>query len=172
MVPPEERRGITFMPNVYWSAATPDDERNCMEKFVSFSMSTLLQQSSFSMAFVSGSLDGVCEIGYTPPSLLAEDDLTVTKKQALLRKPSTYRLCSAILKVFPGGTDKSQKRWTYEFLDKKMKRWMMGHVEKDQYMGTWIFCRCFLRDFRDPHPPVRNVLRSVLLLAFSMARMD
>ena len=49
-----------------------------MEKFVSFSMSTLLQQSSFSMAFVSGSLEGVCEIGYTPPSLLAEDDLALS----------------------------------------------------------------------------------------------
>jgi len=172
MVDPETRKGITFMPNVYWSAAVPDRHRTYMERFVSFTMNTLLQQSTFAMAFVSGSLEGVGEIGYTPPSLLAEDDLTATKKQALLAQPSTYRLCSAILKTFPsGGKDVPQKQWTYEFLDKKMKRWMMGHVEKDCYMSTWIFCRCLLRDFRDKHPPVRNVLRSVFLLLFSIARM-
>jgi hypothetical protein len=179
-VDPDTRRGITFMPNVYWGGDKPDRERTCMEKFVSFTMSTLLQQSSFAMAFVSGSLEGICAVGYTPPSLLAEDDLTFSKKQALLPKPSSYRLCSAILKVFDSAKNPSHghktrvratKEWTCAFLDKKMKRWMMGHVEKDMYFATWLILPCCLLDFEDPHPRVRNPLRAGLLLLSSVLRM-
>jgi len=58
-----------------------------------------------------------------------------------------------------------------DFLDKKMKRWMMGHVEKDAYMLTWIFFPQWLTNFSSPHPRGKHPLRSIGTLLVSILRM-
>jgi len=164
------RKGITFMPNIYWSADVPDVDRTLMEKIASFGMCSSTCIAPFSMAFVSGSLEGICAGGYTPPSLLSEDELAFTKKQALIPHPRTYRLCSVILKVFVS-TKKSEeqkvdeivsrnKTFGWDFMDKKLKRWFIGWLEVQYYLLTWILCRCCLHNVGKPHPPVRNPLRA------------
>jgi len=153
------RRGITFMPNIVWCADVPDLQRTTMEKIVSFGMCATTCVAPFSMAFVSGSLEGLCSVGYTPPCLLSEDELLFTKKQCLLVRPRTYRLCSMILKVFVA--ESGNRRFLRDFCDKKLKRWFIGWLEVQFYMFTWIFFRGRLHNVGAPHPPVRNPLRAL-----------
>lgn len=166
------RFGITFMPNVVWCANLPDVERTTWEKIISFGMSSSSCIAPFSMAFVSGSLEGICAAGYTPPSLLSEDELAFTKKQCLLPNPQTYRLCSVILKVFVTNNEgNANARFVWDFLDKKLKRWFIGWLEVQWYMLTWIFYRGILRNVGAPHPPVRSPVRAVWVLLLCFQRM-
>jgi hypothetical protein len=163
----DTRFSITFMPNVVWSANVPDLERTTIEKIVSFGMSSSSCVAPFSMSFVSGSLQGICAAGYTPPSLLSEDELAFTKKQLMLPRPTTYRLCSVILKVFVTSKEGNVK-FLWDFLDKKLKRWFIGWLEVQYYTLTWIFARGQLSTVGAQHPPVLDGFRAfhVFLLCF------
>lgn len=163
------RKGISFMPNIVWSAALPDWQRTTREKIASSWMNCAMHIAPFSMAFVSGSLEGICEGGYTPPSLLAEDELTFTKKQALIPCPRSYQLFSAIMKC-QASDEAANKTFFSDFLDKKMARWFLGWLEVQNYLTKWIFCRRRLNNTGSEHPRVRNAFRALGALLLNYQR--
>jgi hypothetical protein len=161
-----QRLSVSFMPNVFWSADIPDDERSFIEKFISFSMSVSSNMAPFSMSFVSGSLDGVCKVGYTPPGMLSEDELTFSKKMLLLPGATTYRLSSCIMKVFYPATAPSWDFGGTVFMP-KLERWFIGWIEVHAYLSQWLFGRCALPD----HPPVRYPAKGYGVLFLTLTRL-
>jgi len=159
-----QRLGVSFMPNVFWSADIPDSERSFLEKFISFAMSVSSNMAPFSMSFVSGSLNGAVQAGYTPPGLLSEDELTFSKKMLLLPNARTYRLSSCIMKVFYPAKAESLDFGGNIFMP-KLERWFIGWIEVHAYLSQWIFGRIGLPD----HPPVQYPCKGfgVLFLTFT-----
>jgi len=161
-----QRLGITFMPNVVWSADIADSHRSFLERSCSVAMSVASNIGPFSMAFVSGALEGAIQAGYTPPGLLSEDELMFTKKMCLLPRASTYRLSSIIMKVFyPPEAD--SKEFGGKVYVPKLERWFAGWVEVHAYLSTWLFGRRGLKD----HPPIAYPLRTFGVLVLTVFRL-
>jgi len=166
----EERHSVTFMPNTVWSVVSPDESRLFLELAVSFGMCASMNMAPYAMSFVSGSLTGAVAAGYTPPGLLAEDELTFMKKRALLAGASTCRLSATIVKLFPESTHHTSTS-SYLFFQKvfypKICRWYVGWLEVFAYFGTWL---CF-RSALPHHPPVKYPLKTIVALVYSISRM-
>eukprot|EP00747_Dinoflagellata_sp_TGD_P195053 gnl/TRDRNA2_/TRDRNA2_63175_c0_seq1.p1 gnl/TRDRNA2_/TRDRNA2_63175_c0~~gnl/TRDRNA2_/TRDRNA2_63175_c0_seq1.p1 ORF type:complete len:613 (-),score=73.82 gnl/TRDRNA2_/TRDRNA2_63175_c0_seq1:204-2042(-) len=158
------RHSITFMPNVVWSTDVPDSRRACLEIGLSCFMNSMLNIMPFAMAFVSGSLSGAIEAGYTPPALLAEDELMFMKKVALLPGSSTYRLSSTIMKIFYPN-DVGSIQFPSKIMAPKLARWFTGWVEVHAYFLTWLFCG--VRD----HPRVKNRFKTFAYLCATILRL-
>lgn len=158
------RKGITFMPNVFWSADIPDKDRSAMEITCSLGMSVSANMAPFSISFVSGSLLGAIEVGYTPPALLGEDELMFTKKVALIPHASTYRLSASIMKIFYPPHLGSHEFVASVFLP-KLVRWFVGWIEVHGYLLSWIFGRV------PNHPRVQCPLKSIGLFLLTTIRL-
>mmetsp|Transcript_80610 Transcript_80610/g.142732 ORF Transcript_80610/g.142732 Transcript_80610/m.142732 type:complete len:556 (-) Transcript_80610:150-1817(-) len=161
-----KRTGISFMPNVFWSADVPDNERSFLEKYCAFAMSVSANMAPFSMAFVSGSLNGVIQAGYTPPGLLSEDELTFAKRMCMVPHAATYRLSSCIMKVFYPPREQSY-RFGGNIYVPKLERWFVGWVEVHAYLLSWLCGRWGLPD----HPRVRNPGKALGVLFLSVSRL-
>jgi hypothetical protein len=160
------------MPNVFWSADVTDVERSFMERFVAFMMSVSSNMAPFSMAFVSGALDGAVRAGYTPPGLLSEDELMFVKKGIMLPNARTYRLSSSIMKVFyPPKVDSSD--FGGKVFIPKLERWFVGWIEVHAYMLQWMLSSCGCRGCcgLPDHPPVQYPCRTAGVLFLTVLRM-
>jgi len=151
-----QRLSCTMCPLLYWSSERPDWERNCVESAWTHGLLTTVGLP-FMVSLVSGSLRGIIEVGYTPPSLLSEDEILDHKKKALLVNKdgpdvtihsdgsttiisndidNCYRLTSVVVKVLPADMQ------AFSFLEKvaiiKMKRWFLGASEVFAYLSVWL----------------------------------
>jgi hypothetical protein len=157
------RHSVTFMPNVCWSAEIPDGSRSSAEIAFAWWMSSTANAAPFPMSFVSGSLAGAIEAGYTPPSLLSEDEVMFTKKAALLQHAQTCRMSSMIMKIFYppelGSIDFVRRVYM-----PKVLRWYVGWSEYHGFLIKWLLG--MLRD----HGPVKYPLKAVRVLISSMLR--
>mmetsp|Transcript_111310 Transcript_111310/g.197142 ORF Transcript_111310/g.197142 Transcript_111310/m.197142 type:complete len:568 (-) Transcript_111310:173-1876(-) len=161
---PSKRRGLTFMPNVFWSADIPDKERSMAELVCSFGMSVSANIAPYSMSFVSGSLIGAIEAGYTPPGLLSEDELMFSKKVAIIPDATTYRLSSSIMKIFYPSKCISSTFSEKVFMP-KLERWYVGWIEVHAYLLTWLTVG--IKD----HPRVTHPLKTTGVLFLTFFRM-
>jgi hypothetical protein len=161
---PTEQHSVTFMPNVCWSADVPDDQRSLWEIGLAWGMSVSANMAPFSMSFVSGSLAGALEAGYTPPSLLSEDELMFSKKMCILPSAKTYRLSSIIMKIFYPADVDSITFVRSVFLP-KVERWYVGWLEVHGYLIKWLLGRL------EDHAPIRFRRKAAGVLFLSMLRM-
>lgn len=130
------RRGMTFIPRVCWSMAAADSKR-CFAEIASSALANpFLCLAPYAMSFVSGSLAGAGSVGYTPPSLLAEDELLHTKKALLLDSATSCRLSAIVLKTYEAKEIASVHFVRNMYLS-KLKRWIVGWVETQDYVLRW-----------------------------------
>jgi hypothetical protein len=160
----DRRHSVTFMPNVCWSADVPDNSRSLWEISTALAMCGSGNTLPFAMSFVSGSLAGAIEAGYTPHSLLAEDELMYSKKAVLLKDAHTCRLSSTVMKIFYP-QEVSSKTFVTDIYLPKVERWWLGWLEVHGYLLSWLFGR--LKD----HPPVRSSTKTVSVIFVSVMRM-
>jgi len=109
-----ERLGATYFPPIIWTSPEKDANRTMAE----FTVSNFLAVAAvgivdYQMSFVSGSLKGLIQAGYTCASLLPEDENLHTRK--IMTIPSeyvkTYRVNACALKLFfPIYVDKETKK--------------------------------------------------------------
>eukprot|EP00746_Dinoflagellata_sp_MGD_P087325 gnl/MRDRNA2_/MRDRNA2_34649_c0_seq1.p1 gnl/MRDRNA2_/MRDRNA2_34649_c0~~gnl/MRDRNA2_/MRDRNA2_34649_c0_seq1.p1 ORF type:complete len:520 (-),score=77.16 gnl/MRDRNA2_/MRDRNA2_34649_c0_seq1:29-1588(-) len=130
------RTGITFIPRVCWSMATTDSKRCTAEVSASALTNPFLCLAPYAMSFVSGSLAGAMRVGYTPPSLLAEDELLYTKKALLLESAKSCRLSTVVLKYYEE-KEVSSVTFIRDMYLSKLKRWIVGWVETQDYLLRW-----------------------------------
>jgi hypothetical protein len=182
-----ERRACSFYPVLCWSHDRPDTERTLVEIMTSVTVMSFSNFAPFVMAYVSGSLQGVIQEGFTPPGLLAEDELTYAKKAILFPGASSYRLSAMILKIFNypqvddngdappnpsllNGSDseivlrkgKKEKISSVVFFKDvfvpRFQRWALGSVETIAYVLEWLF------DMVPNHPKIKQRCQTWLFL--------